>query len=78
MRRGSLVSPRDDWPYYEPGTLAMEAAGAAEDGVPLYRYVWPPAYRAAQALFEQAQGSYDPNAVAAVLHQASAVLWSVV
>lgn len=38
-----------------------------------HRYVWPPAYNGAQALFEQAQGSYDPNAVAAVLHQVRAV-----
>lgn len=69
MKRGILVAPRDDWPYYEPGSLAMESAGTAADGTPTFRYVWPPAYRGAQALFEQAQGSYDPNAVAAVLHQ---------
>ncbi|KIZ00582.1 hypothetical protein MNEG_7378, partial [Monoraphidium neglectum] len=67
MKRGMLMAPRDDWPYYEPGTLLMEAAGTAADGTPMY--VWPGPYRGAQALFEQAQGSYDPNAVAAVLHQ---------
>jgi len=39
------------------------------------RYVWPPGYRTAQALFEQAQGSYDPNAVAAVLHQVGTALY---
>ncbi|GBF99710.1 hypothetical protein Rsub_12422 [Raphidocelis subcapitata] len=69
MKRGTLVAPRDDWPYYEPGTLSMEAAGTASDGTPMFRYVWPPTYRSAQHLFEAAQGSYDPNAVAAVLHQ---------
>ncbi|KAI8475009.1 MAG: transcriptional repressor TCF25-domain-containing protein [Monoraphidium minutum] len=67
MKRGMLVAPRDDWPYFEPGTLAMATAGTAADGTPMY--VWPGPYRGAQALFEAAQGSYDPNAVAAVLHQ---------
>jgi hypothetical protein len=44
-------------------------AGTAPDGSPLFCYCWSPNYAAAQRVFEQAQASYDPNAVAAVLHQ---------
>jgi hypothetical protein len=47
----------------------LSAAGTAPDGSPLFCYCWSPNYAAAQRVFEQAQASYDPNAVAAVLHQ---------
>jgi hypothetical protein len=49
--------------------LAAALAGTAADGSPLFCYCWSPNYAAAQRVFEQAQASYDPNAVAAVLHQ---------
>jgi hypothetical protein len=51
-------------------SLCYCATGAAADGSPLFKYTWSPHYRGAQALFEQAQASYDPNAIAAVLQQA--------
>lgn len=45
------------------------SSGTGSDGVPRFSYSWSPNYSAAQRVFDQAQASYDPNAVAAVLHQ---------
>ena len=45
LRRGLLVTPRDNWPPPD-GSLALEAAGHAADGVPLFRYTHSPAYLA--------------------------------
>lgn len=45
LRRGLLVTPRDNWPPPD-GSLALEPAGHAPDGVPLFRYTHSPAYMA--------------------------------
>lgn len=55
-------------PCNHPWTLVV-LAGAAPDGSPQFKYIWSPAYRAMQSAFETAQGSHDPNAIAALLQQ---------
>ena len=43
---------------------------APKDGRPMFRYVYSTAYKTNQMLFEQAQASHDPNAIAALLQHA--------
>uniref|UniRef100_A0A383V684 Transcription factor 25 n=1 Tax=Tetradesmus obliquus TaxID=3088 RepID=A0A383V684_TETOB len=68
LKKCLLVTPAEHWPNVDSG-ISMSQTGSAPDGSPLFCYVWSPNYAAAQRVFEQAQASYDPNAVAAVLHQ---------
>eukprot|EP00879_Flechtneria_rotunda_P027791 GHRR01029790.1.p1 GENE.GHRR01029790.1~~GHRR01029790.1.p1 ORF type:complete len:676 (+),score=286.92 GHRR01029790.1:138-2165(+) len=68
LKKFMLVIPADHWPNVATG-LNMTQTGTGRDGSPCFCYSWSPNYAAAQRVFEQAQASYDPNAVAAVLHQ---------
>lgn len=68
LKKFMLVTPADHWPNVDSG-LGMKQAGTTADGKPQFCYTWSPNYAAAQRVFEQAQASYDPNAVGAVLAQ---------
>eukprot|EP00775_Hariotina_reticulata_P003344 gene3344-3620_t len=68
LKRFILVTPADHWPHVDSG-ISMSQEGTGPDGALRFLYSWSPNYQAAQRVFEQAQASYDPNAVAAVLHQ---------
>uniref|UniRef100_A0A7S3QSV4 Transcription factor 25 n=1 Tax=Dunaliella tertiolecta TaxID=3047 RepID=A0A7S3QSV4_DUNTE len=69
MKKGLLVTPKDHWPLLDPTAMSMQSNGW-KDGVQVFQYTWSQGYRYTQRAFERSQATYDPNAVAALLHQA--------
>eukprot|EP00727_Mastigamoeba_balamuthi_P003582 m51a1_g13220 putative transcription factor 25 (445) ;mRNA; f:155-1670 len=66
-----LVRPPANWPPVASGLgPVMEQAGRAPDGALAFRYAWPPRYAEAQAEFEAAAASHDPQALGEVLADA--------
>lgn len=68
LKKGLLVTPRPHWPPLSGG-LSMEVTGMTDSGRQMFAYTHSAGYTAAQAVFEEAQASHDPNAVAELLHQ---------
>ena len=71
LKPGLLITPRPTWPPMQSPGLVLTAMGASadHDGKKVFSYVPNAEYVDAQEMYEQAQATYDPRHIMALLQR---------